>query len=129
MLFKKADLLILKGGVISLLYKSGRREDLSNWRPITLLNIDYKIVANVIANRVKNVIGDIINPDQKGYINGRFSGENIRLVEDVLEYTDMFNKNGVLVFLDFAKAFDTVNRVFLMKSLLRFGFGNDLIKW
>ena len=58
-------------GVISLLLKRGDKEELDNWRPITLLNIDYKILAMVLTKRLQKVLPDIINEDQVGYIKGR----------------------------------------------------------
>ena len=55
-------------GLIHLLYKSGEREDIANWRPITLLNSDYKIIAKTIAERLKPILKYIIHTDQKGFI-------------------------------------------------------------
>ena len=60
------------------------RENLDNWRPITLLNIDYKILAHILCKRLQTVIEFLVNTDQKGYIKGRFAGENIRLIEDII---------------------------------------------
>ena len=116
-------------GIINLLYKKGERENLTNWRPITLLNVDYKIAAHVLANRMQSVISSVINHDQKGYIHGRFAGESIRLIEDLLEYTNINNKKGALIFIDFEKAFDSVDRNFMLKSLKYFGFGKEFIHW
>ena len=57
--------------MISLLYKKGNREELSNWRPISLLNTDYKLVTKILAERLKTVLPNIIHPDQKGFVAGR----------------------------------------------------------
>ena len=116
-------------GIINLLFKSGQRESLENWRLITLLNVDYNIMAHVLSNRIQSVIGSIINNDQKGYINGRFGGESIRLVEDILSYTNDNSKPGAMVFIDFAKAFDSLDRNLLFKTLKKFGFGLSFVKW
>ena len=70
--------------VIKLLYKKGPREDIKNWRPICLLNADYKLLSKVLAERIKSVLPKIIHSDQKGGVDGRYIGENIRLIEDVL---------------------------------------------
>ena len=60
-----------KRGILSLIFKKNDKELLKNWRPISLLNTDYKILTHVLANRLKKVIGKIINTDQNGYIKGR----------------------------------------------------------
>ena len=67
---------------------------LANWRPITLLNLDYKIVSKVIAKRMGKVLALLINPDQTGFIKGRFIGQNIRLINDILEQTKLQNIPG-----------------------------------
>jgi hypothetical protein len=52
------------------MFKSGEREDIKNWRPITLLNVDYKIVSKILAERLKRVLPNIINTDQRGVRKG-----------------------------------------------------------
>jgi hypothetical protein len=51
-------------GVLTLLHKGGGREDIKNWRPLTLLNWDYKIISKLLAERLKNVLTKLIHPDQ-----------------------------------------------------------------
>lgn len=63
-----------KQGILSLLYKKGDPLNLKNWRPITLLNTDYKILARCLAQRMKAVLPQIINSDQNGFIKGRYIG-------------------------------------------------------
>ena len=72
-------------GIKTLLYKKGEHENLQNWRPINLLNYDYKILAYVLASRLQKVIGNIVKNDLTGYIKGRFVGQNIRLIQDIIE--------------------------------------------
>ena len=72
-------------GTITCIPKGGKiRNELKNWRPITLLNSVYKFYSSIIANRIKNILPKLIFPDQKGFINGRFIGENTRLIYDVI---------------------------------------------
>ena len=73
-------------GLITLLFKKGDSHDFKNWRPITLLNCDYKIMAAVLAARVHKVIGEIVHETQTGYIKGRLAASNIRLTKDIIEY-------------------------------------------
>ena len=101
-------------GIIKLLYKKNDKTLLNNWRPISLLNTDYKILAHVLANRLKDVIEKPINIDQTGYIKCRFIGQNIGVIQDVIDLLENNNTEGGVLFLDFRKAFDTVNHKFLI---------------
>ena len=87
-------------GIICLLFKQGDRDDLANWRPITLLNNDYKLIAIIYASRLKNVLPMIINEDQKAYIEGRQITEYVRLTQDIFDFYDKNNMPGAIIFLD-----------------------------
>ncbi len=115
----------MRVAVMSLIFKKGDTEDLENYRPISITNLDYKILAFALANRVQKVIYSIIHPDQVAYIKQRFIGTNIRLVLDVIENAT----DGLLVFLDFKKAFDSIEWNFIFESLNQFNFGDSFIKW
>ena len=72
-------------GVITLLPKEGSPLiELKNWRPITLLNVDYKIASKAIARRIEPMLPRLIHGDQTGFIKGRYIGENIRLINDLM---------------------------------------------
>ena len=119
-------------GVISLIPKDGKDEDLlKNWRPISLLKVDYKIAAKVIANRMKKVLSSVISNDQTGFLPNRYIGENVRLILDIIEYmyTDANDVPGTLFFIDFEKAYDKLEWEYVQKCLDYFGFGSDLKKW
>ena len=90
---------------------------LTNWRPITLLNLDYKIASKAIAKRIERVLKRLINTDQTGFIKDRYIGQNIRLINDILEQTVAQNIPGILLQLDFKKAFDTIECKFIQKTL------------
>ena len=76
-----------KRGIIKLIPKKDAEPFfIKNWRPLTLLNCDYKIAAKSIANRLKPSLPNLINYDQTGFIKGRFIGENIRLIDSVICY-------------------------------------------
>ena len=117
-------------GVICLISKQGKDlTKLESWRPLSILNTDYKILAKVLANRLKVALPEIINPDQIGYMQNRFCGENIRLISDVIEFCTS-QKNPCLILLaDFEKAFDKISWNFVKCCLKRFGFGNIFQKW
>ena len=118
-----------KQGILILLYKKGDKRLLDNWRPISLLNIDYKIAAKVLCKRLQNVLTTIISTDQTGYRKFRSAAENIRLVEDVIDYCEHFNIEGILLFLDFKKAFDNVDHELLFQLMHRFNFKDSFIRW
>ena len=115
--------------IISLIYKKGDKLQLKNWRPISLLNTDYKIMSVVLANRLKKVISKIIHTDQTGYIKGRYIGTNIRLIDDVINLCINENKSAAILFVDFEKAFDTVEWNFIVQTLQKFNFGPSFINW
>ena len=96
--------IIQKRGVIKLIPKKDAEPYcIKNWRPLILLNCDYKIATRAIANRLKNVLPNLINSDQTGFIKGRFIGENIRLMDSIICFAKEKNIPGLLLFLDFEK--------------------------
>lgn len=119
-----------KMGIITCLPKPNKnRQNLKNWRPISLLNVIYKMASSVIANRLKNVLDTIIHEDQKGFISGRFLGENVRLIYDVLYETKSQELPGLILSIDFEKAFDTVSWEFINKTLVYYNLGPSIRKW
>ena len=129
--FEKNELsLDQRRGLISLVPKKDKdRLSLKNWRPIALLTTDYKIIAKCLALRIIKVIDKLISQDQTGYIKGRYIGENIRTVQDAIEYLIINKKAGILLLIDFEKAFDTVRWSFIDKTLQAFNFGISFRKW
>jgi len=116
--------------VITLIEKKDQdRCDLKNRRPISLLNVDAKIASKVIAERLKRVLPNLIHQNQSGYIPGRNICENTRLILDIMQYTNFNNKPGILFFIDFEKAFDSLEWDFLNKCLELFNFGPEFIRW
>ena len=117
-------------GVITLIPKDDSNLlELSNWRPITLLNVDYKIASKAIASRIQNVLPALIHSNQSGSMENRFIGQNIRLINDILEQTELQNVPGILLQLDFRKAFDTVEWPVIQQTLSKFNFGDSLKRW
>ena len=102
---------------------------IDNWRPFSLLNVDYKMAAKVIANRVKDITTKIIDHSQTGFIKGRYKGENIRLLFEIIDAAEEENKPGLIFFSDFEKAFDSVDHSYMINCLKHFNFGEDFIKW
>ena len=119
-----------KQGIITCIPKPNKsRHYLKNWRPISLLNVVYKLASTVIANRLKTILDNVINEDQKGFISGRFIGENIRLIYDILYETKNQDIPGLLLSIDFQQAFDSISWKFVSKTLDYFNFGPSFKSW
>lgn len=119
----------MKRAIISLIFKKGDKLLLKNYRPISLTNTDYKIIAFVLSVRMQKVIPKVVSYDQTAYIKNRFIGTNIRLTLDIFDFVETFNLEGALLLLDFEKAFDTVEWSFMYKVLQKLGFGENYIRW
>ena len=90
-----------------------------------MLNTVYKIGSGVIANRIKKVLATLINNDQTGFIAGRYIGENIRLLFDIMEYAEENDIPDLFLLIDFEKAFDSIS----WNILKFFNFGESIQKW
>jgi len=119
----------LRTAILALIYKKGERTNIENYRPLSLTNIDYKILAGVLANRLKKVLPSIISTDQTGYMKGRYIGTTARLVQDIIAYSESEKVAGAVLMLDFKKAFDSLEHNFIITALQSFGFGNTLCRW
>ena len=118
-----------KRAILRLLFKKENRKLLKNWRPISLLNSDYKLAAKVIAKRLQKVLPKITNEDQTCGVPGRTIYENLFRVRDLVHYNKLRNNNLILINVDQEKAFDRVNRRFLQKTLTKLNFGPSLRRW
>ena len=78
---------------------------------------------------MQNVLDDIVSPDQSGYIKGRYIGENIRIISDMIDFINHNKQQGIIALLDFEKAFDTINWKFLENTLISFNFDENFRKW
>ena len=117
-------------GVISIIPKGNKRKDLlDNWRPLCMLNVFYKLVSGVVAMRINSVLNIIIHNDQSGFVPGRYIGDCLRTTHDVMSYAKNNNKTGLLLLIDFRKAYDSISFAFIHKALQFFGFGPDMITW
>ena len=74
---------------------------LQNWRPITLLNVDYKIASKAIAMQSEPILSKLVHPEQTDFIKGRYIGENVGLISDIMEQAQANNTPGILISVDF----------------------------
>ena len=98
----------MKESVTRIIYKKGDKRNLKHWRPISLLNVDYKICSKALTNRLALVLPKIIDTDRTCSIPGRSIFNNLNLIHHVLDYIGKTSETGILLSLDQEKAFDRV---------------------
>ena len=116
-------------GVICLHYKGKGldRELISNWRPISLTNFDYKLLAKTFALRLETCVEKCIDLDQYAFIKGRNISDMLREIDDTIEYNKLTDSKSIILSIDYAKAFDTLSLSAIIKALKFYGFGNVFI--
>ena len=96
-------------GIISLMEKKGKEPlDTSNWRPLTLMNVDYRIVAKILARRMVLILPSLIHTDQTGFMKGRYTSQNLIKLLSTIEYCYKNNTEAIIVSFDLEKAFNKV---------------------
>ena len=121
-----------KTSYISLICKNVNEPELcKNYRPISLLNVDYKILTKALCNRLRLCLSDIIHPDQTCSVPGRSIFDNCHLIRDIIN--DINNTDtedfGILLSTDQEKAFDRVDHSYLLYILKQYGFDDNFIRW
>ncbi|GFR91902.1 Pol-like protein [Elysia marginata] len=117
-------------GVTTLIHKSSAlpRNKLEHWRPITVTNVYYKIIAKVLANRLQTTLPQVISTNQSGFMKGRNIAQTIRQIDDVLQMAKIKGTSGYILALDFSMCFDRFSHDYVVYSLQKFGFGENFIK-
>lgn len=109
--------------LITTIPKSGKPPDqVSNYRPISLLNCDIKFFSKLIAVRLSDILPSLVNPDQVGFIKNRQARDGFRRILDLIQIARSTPADSVLVSLDAEKAFDRVSWPYLQRVLSKFGF-------
>ena len=104
--------------IITLIEKEERdRRLIQNCRPISFMNVD------ALATRMKKVLSSIIKSNQTAYVAGRYIGQSIHLISDILEYVDENELSGILFSAEFETVFDMIEHPFIFATLRSFGFG------
>ena len=117
-------------GVIVLLEKKGKdRNELSNWRPITLLGVDYKLLTKTLAERLKLVLPKLIHPDQNGFVPGGNIFYSTHTIRDILFHCKKESIDLIMLALDYTKAFDSVEFSSIHKTFEAFNFGDNFKRW
>ena len=120
----------MRVGLVTLLEKKGKdRLELANWRPITLLNVDYKLLTKTLGQRLKKVLPSLIGKEQNGFVPGGSIYFSAHTIRDILFYFKKESIDLILLALDYTKAFDSVNFDFIHKTFEFFEFGPNFRKW
>jgi hypothetical protein len=115
-------------GVITLVPKNGHLTTLSNWRPITLQNTDYKLITRCLVNRITSVFPALITTDQSYCVPNRTIHTNLHLIRDSIEYANKKDLSLAVISLDQASAYDFVEHPYIYHVLKKFGFGMTFIR-
>lgn len=121
----------MREGIITLIFKGGGkdRRDPATYRPITLLNVDYKLIAKAIAARMAGPLDTVVDVTQTAFLPGRHIGDNVMYHLEEVDYLERVQQPGCILFLDFEKAFDRVDREWLHRCVERLGFGAHMKRW
>lgn len=115
--------------VTTIVYKhKGEIYSLDNYRPISLINTDLKILSKVLTNRLKPILPSIIHESQTA-VDRRRIDYTIHMLRDLIDFVDKNDGEAAFIFLDQEKAFDRVDHDFLFKTMEAFGIGKGFIKW
>jgi len=114
-------------GLITIIFKSGDRCDPANYRPITLLCTDYRLYAKVLALRLNPCLASLIDREQTAFVPGRRIGENILAMQCLPELLRRQRRWALIVFCDFRKAYDTLDRAFLFSIMRELGLGEGFL--
>ena len=102
------------------IYKKKEKDQIKNYRPITLLNTDYKLLTKALSTHLAQHIHSLVHPDQSGFIPKRSIFDPINLNQSLCAYADYMEENGVIVALDQEKAYDKIDHHYLLETLSKF---------
>jgi hypothetical protein len=119
----------LAKGIITLIYKRGPTNDVANYRPISLLNADYKLVSKALTRRLAHALPRLVGPSQFAFIHGKSAADNVMTFQLAIQHLKKYSKRGAAIFLDMVKAYDRVAHSWLFAVLERMGFSPTFCRW
>ena len=115
--------------VITLIPKSNNPSSIKNYRPISLLCVDYKILSKLLSERLKQVLHKVIHSKQFCCVPGKSINHCNMEMRDIIYYANDVDMELAVVNLDWYKAFDLVSIEFTLKALHKLGFGDTFVRW
>ncbi|TFY82529.1 hypothetical protein EWM64_g1481 [Hericium alpestre] len=110
------------------IYKKKDKTDIANYRPITLLNTDYKIFTKALATQLARTVHTMVHPNQAGFIPGRSIFDQTRLAQAMINFAEAMDENGAIVALDQEKAYDKIDHEYLWKTLKKYNLPDEFIR-
>ncbi|XP_028094579.1 uncharacterized protein LOC114294649 [Camellia sinensis] len=119
----------INSSFITLIPKTDNPFGLADFRPISLVGCMYKILSKVFAHRLKRVLPEVIGDPQSAFLGGRSILDGVFIANEIVDGWKKSKKKGLVIKLDFEKAYDLINWKFLFSMLANFGFGSEWISW
>lgn len=125
----RLDLAPINRANIILIQKKETPRRVEDYRPISVINAVPKLISKILANRLRGVLSDLISPCQTAFVQGRQISDNFNATREILHHLAKTGNPIMFVKIDFAKAFDSVNWMFLFDIMQSRGFPDNWIKW
>lgn len=116
--------------VITLIPKKGiDKRFLKNWRPISVLNADYKILSKALATRLAGILPRLTNSNQTGFVSTRYIADNVLNLQSMIDFLQLSWEEGLLVALDFKAAFDSIDHDYIFRTLRSYNLADNYTNW
>ena len=116
--------------LVRLIFKNkGERENLRNWRPLSVLNVDYKIIAKALNKRLSKIMLHLIKEEQTCGLKGRNIQLSLMTIRDTIDYINLNNGKAAIVNIDQEKAFDRIEWRYMYAMMERMGIPANFIDW
>ncbi|XP_028122593.1 uncharacterized protein LOC114319737 [Camellia sinensis] len=119
----------INSSFMALIPKRDSPSGLGDYRPISLVSSIYKMLAKVLSKRIKQVLLAVISEVQSTFVSGRHILDGVLIANEVVDRWHKARKKGIILKLDFEKAYDSLSWDFLLSMLGSFGFGARWIRW
>ena len=118
---------IMRTAIVKILHKKNDRQEIGNYRPLSLLCVDYKALAKLTTERIKPVLTQVIGNEQQGFVIGGDISGNLILVKEIIEYCKAENVEAYMILMDFMKAYDRVDRYAMEQTIEKMNFPQTII--
>ena len=119
----------LNFAMLTLIPKEADASSMKKFRPISLLNCSFKIFTKVLTNRLARILQRLIASNQLAFLKGRYILESVVTAHEILHFIHSTKRQGLVLKLDYEKAFDKVDLEFLEELLRKRGFGDKWVHW
>ncbi|PNX82415.1 cysteine-rich receptor-like protein kinase, partial [Trifolium pratense] len=114
---------------LALIPKKDHPQQLSDYRPICLIDMLYKILSKLLATRLKNIMGKLISPCQSAFLPGRQILDGVVVLNEIIDLSKRRKDRCLFFKVDFERAYDTINWSYLERMMLKMGFAQKWMSW